>query len=183
MKIPVSGRKKALFIVDVQPAFLNAHNKYVLNNIKALIQKVPYDLYIAASFHAEKGSLWGKQQDWILPKGAQTQIDPSLLKALKRRKVIILEKETKSIFKGDKSLYKLLKQSGIEEVHLVGLDTNDCVLASAYESFDSGFITYAVEECCQSSSSEQLHQSALELLRHQCLTNNSCIEKINFKNI
>jgi len=62
MKIPFSGRKKALCLVDVQPAFLKARNRYVVNNIKLLLRKIPYDLYLVVSFHTEKGSVWERQQ-------------------------------------------------------------------------------------------------------------------------
>lgn len=82
-------------------------------------------------------------------------------------------KDTKSVFKGNASLSKILKKKQIKEVHIVGLDTNDCVLATAYEAFDLGFFTYVIEECTESSSSEKLHKQGLGLLRHLNLTNNS----------
>jgi nicotinamidase-related amidase len=94
-----------------------------------------------------------------------------------------VDKETKSVFKGDKNVASILREKNITEVHIVGLDTNDCVLATAYESFDLGFVTYVIEECCQSSLSEELHKYAIEILRGQNMTNNSVVEKINFQKI
>jgi nicotinamidase-related amidase len=57
MKIPDTKRKRALIVIDVQPAFIRPHNKHIISNIVSLIEKVPYDTYIEAVFYAEKGSL------------------------------------------------------------------------------------------------------------------------------
>ncbi len=184
MKVSLSDRKIALLIVDVQPAFVNSRNKYVVNNIIQLLKKVHYDLYVTALFHAEKGSLWDKQQGWICPRGDKFHTFPGIVRLLNPKKCISIVKTTKSVFKGDKkNLSTILKNKKIEEVHVVGFDTNDCVLASAYEAFDMGFFTYVLEECCESSSSAKLHASALSLLRHQHMTNNSAWKKFRWQNI
>ena len=68
MKIPLSNRKKALIIVDVQPAFIKQRNAYIIPHIVSLLQNVPYDCYVNALFYADKESIWDKQQHWICPK-------------------------------------------------------------------------------------------------------------------
>ena len=184
MKIPIhSTRGKALIIVDIQPAFLNDRNNYIIDNTLKLINSIHYDLYVETVFYTKEGSLWELQQKWSLLKDDKTHTVEQITSALKDQELISIEKETKSVFKGNKPLFDILKQANIEEVHIVGVDSNDCVLASAYEAFDLGFVTYVIEECCQSSSSDELHTSAIELLRHQHMTNNSCIEDIEMKEI
>ena len=179
MKIPFSKRKKALILVDVQPGFLNQRNKYIIQNIKDLINNISYDCYIESIFHAEKGSLWQKQTGWILPKDDTFHTVPELLDAVKDKDVLHVEKETKSVFKGNPDIQTELRKRHIEEVHIVGLDVNDCVLASAYEAFDLGFYTYVIEECSEASDSEDIKNTGFEVLRHVNLTNNSCIEKMD----
>ncbi len=125
--------------------------------------------------------MWDVQQQWTCPKGEKTETVGELSQKLSQLKPIMVEKETKSVFKGNKNIAKILKAGGIQEIHVVGLDTNDCVLSTAYESFDLGFVTYVIEECCQSSSSDALHQSALKVLQGQDMTNNSCSEDIEFE--
>lgn len=179
MKIPNSNRKKALIIVDVQSAFINRRNKYTVNNICKFISSTNYDLYVNAIFHAEKGSIWDKQTDWILPKDKDFHTVEEIDSLLKTKKVIHIEKTTKSVFKGNLDLKKILKDYEIQEVHIVGFDTDDCILATAYESFDYGFFTYVIEECCGSENIRD-HKRALGTLNRMNLTNNSCIGKLDF---
>jgi len=160
------NRKKALIIVDVQKAFVSPRNMHVVKNIEKLLKSTAYDLYVATIFHAEKGSIWDKQQKWTRPKSKDTITLPEIRKQLEGKNVIFIEKETKSVFKGKPDITNYLKRKRIEEIHVVGYQTDDCVLATAYESFDLGFLTYVVENCCQSSSGK-LHKEALSLLRHQ----------------
>jgi nicotinamidase-related amidase len=94
----------------------------------------------------------------------------------KKKYVVNIVKQTKSVFKGETvpkhiSVNRILSNHGIEEVHIVGFDTNDCVLATAYEAFDLGYFTFVIEECVQSSSGDDMHNAGLLLLRNVDLTN------------
>ena len=176
MKIPNSERKKALFLVDIQSAFVNKRNEYVIKNIQNLLEQYPYDVYIVALFHAEKGSLWDKEEQWICPQDKNFFILNEVKELLQSKKVYPVEKQTKSVFKGNRDIVQILKDHSIEEIHLVGFDINDCILASAYEAFDFGYFTYVIEECCESSESEKIFTDACDILREQNMTNNSIVE-------
>lgn len=180
MKIPWSKRNKALLVVDTQSGFITERNKYIIANINKLIEATAYDCFVTAVFHAEKNSLWDKQTNWILPKDQNFKILDELAGLLQEKDCIRLEKEAKSAFKGSINLLTEFNKRGVKEVHIVGLDANDCVLATAYESFDLGYFTYVIEECTESSSSKKIRDAALALLRHVNLTNNSCIENLTF---
>lgn len=182
MRIPQSGRKTALLIIDVQPDFLNKRTRHIVKNIVTLLNEVEYDLYCVALFHAEKGSLWDRQTGWLLKKDKDTHLARTLQKVLPPH-IIHIDKQSKSVFKGNKDLQTILKKNNIKEIHIVGLDTNDCILASAFEAFDLGFFTYVIEECCDANSSAALNKKALSVLRKQKITNNSSVENISFLTI
>ena len=157
-------RKTALIIVDIQPGFITEENNQILPNVENLLRSQKYDAYVEAIFSATKGSLWDKQMNWTFPK----QDTVSEIKALiPKENCLFVEKETKSVFKGNKDVVKFLKENNIEEVHIVGLDTNDCIIATAYEAFDLGFFTYVVESCTASSQSPKLRENAIKILREQ----------------
>ena len=179
MKIPSSGRKKALFVIDVQPVFMRPHVLPILPRIASLIQRVPYDAYIEALFHAEKGSIWDRQQRWSAPNDGRMHTMPEVAHALAPRNPLLVVKETKSLFRGDQNVVEKLHNHKIEEVHIVGVDTNDCIIATAFEAFDLGFFTYVLEECCQSDNSNEAHELGLQILRLQKSTNNSCVEPVH----
>lgn len=102
--------------------------------------------------------------DWTFSKQHTV---PEIKILIPKENYLFVEKETKSVFKGNKDVVKFLKENDIEEVHVVGLDTNDCILATAYESFDLGFFTYVIENCTASSQSSELRESAINILREQ----------------
>jgi nicotinamidase-related amidase len=54
MKIPFTKLKKALLIVDVQDSFINIRNKYIIPNIKKIIENVYYDLIVYSISKNEK---------------------------------------------------------------------------------------------------------------------------------
>ena len=175
MNIPRSNRKRALIVVDVQESFLDERNRYVVRNILDLLRTEQYDTYVVATFHAEAGSLWEKQQGWTCPRGPSTETVPEIAEVLQTHDPIVVEKETRSVFKGNVDLARLLHERNTKEVHVVGTQTNDCVLATVFDAFDLGFLAYAIEECCEAESLE-LHETALALLRAQNMTNNSVMD-------
>lgn len=173
MKLPNSYRKRALIVIDLQPAFIKTHNKHIVKNIRELIKNVSYDAYIEAVFHAERGSLWDTQQGFTVPQDEHMRTVDEVAQALKVHSPLHVVKETRSAFRGNQDLEAYLSEHGIEEVHLVGTETHDCVLATAFDAFAAGYPVYAIEECCESGTPGR-HEVGLVLLRWQSMTNNSC---------
>lgn len=170
IKVPKSSRKRALIIVDIQHGFIKRWDKSFTKNLTSLFATQNYDLYIEATFHAEKNSIWDKQTGWIFPYEPTV---PWVLELLKGKKIIKIIKEKRSVFKGNKNLDVLLKKNSIEELHIVGFDTGSCVYATAQEAFDKGFFTYVIEECTGSSDGLQMHKNAISVLRRLGMTNHS----------
>jgi nicotinamidase-related amidase len=173
VKIPDTHRRRALIVIDLQPAFIKPHNKHIVPAIISLINNVPYDAYVEAVFHAEEGSLWDLQQGFTVPQDEGMRTVDEVMEALRPHDPLHVIKETRSTFKGDQDLVAYFKERGIEEVHLVGTETHDCVLATAYDAFAAGFPVYAIEECIESGTPGR-HEAGLTLLRWQSMTNNSC---------
>ena len=174
MKIPQSNRNKALFVVDVQSAFIDEHSDYIIKNILKLLNAQKYQAYVVATFHAGKGSLWDIQQQWTSPR---EDTDTRLASVLKGFQPMLVEKGTRSVFKSTVDVESLLRAKEVEEVHVVGTQTNDCILATALDAFDRGFIPYVIEECCEAATKE-LQEAGLLLLRRQNMTNNSFVERV-----
>lgn len=97
--------RRALLIVDVEPAFLTPITKHIVRALKY---------------------------------------------ALEGRTVIRVVKSTRSLFGSDALLATKLRCRGIQEVHIAGLETHDCVLATAFDAFDHGFRTFVLADVCAS---------------------------------
>jgi nicotinamidase-related amidase len=180
VKVPATGRTKALIVVDVQSLFMNDDVIKIPGRIASLIDQVPYDYYVETLFHAESGSIWDKQMQWTGPKPNTARIKSvdEISAALADKDAFYVEKTTRSAFIGNTVLRDFLQKRSVTEVHIVGLDTSDCVLATAHDAFDEGFISYVIEECCEVADNRTLHEAALQILRYGKLTNNSCLENV-----
>lgn len=169
IKIPNPERSRALILIDLQRGFVNQENIEVIRSIRSVIQNGKYDCIVEATFKAEVGSLWDKQVGFTF---AEEPTMPEIRELLNADSIRV-EKSSKSAFKGNVDLASLFRGKGIEEVHVVGIDTHDCVLATAEESFDFGFFTYVIEECTASSVGNEFKEKTLDILREVEMTNHS----------
>ena len=158
--------------------FVSKGDATPLANIDRLITTFHYDLYVQVVFRAERDSLWELQTGWSLPNGRGVRPLNEVSNALRGQRVYRIHKQTRSAFHGDPDLLAILETNGIQELHLAGFDLNDCVMASAFDTFDNGFFTYVIEECCGESRGSGLRSQAIEVLRYLNLTNNSVYESI-----
>lgn len=173
MKIPITWRKKALLIIDVQQSFIIPRNEKIIEKINRIILWVEYDIIVATITYNEKWSLWEKQIWWTELFDSKEEVDKSIFTSLKGKNSIILTKLTRSAFKADSSLELILQQNDIEEVHIVWYESNDCVFATALESIDLWFYTFVIEEAVETRTTEANHIHALSILNYLNLTNNS----------
>jgi len=172
MFIPQTWRKKALFIIDVQNRFIIDRNKYIIPNIIKLIQEWNYDVIVYSIQYNNKDSLWYKQI-WWCEQIQETDTIPEILEVLNWKNVIKVKKLTRSIWKCDENLKSILEKQDIKEVHLCWYESNDCVFASALESFDLGYYTFVIEEATETRTTASNHQKAIDLMNYLNLTNNS----------
>lgn len=173
MFIPQTGRKKALFIVDVQEWFIIERNKYIIPRILELIKTGDYDSIVYSVQYNQKESLWYKQIGWC-EEIVETDTIFEIQEVLKKYKnVYKVNKLSRSIFKCDENIHEILKKHQIKEIHICGYESNDCVFASAQESFDLWYFTFVIEEATETRTTAINHTYAIALLKYLNLTNNS----------
>lgn len=154
--------KSVLIIIDVQNYFVNELTKLIPENIVKHINKADYDYIIFTKFINKEGSNFFKLLNWKkMLSGHETEIHNSLIKFANKNNVFT--KNGYSIFKA-KGLNNFLKKNKVDALFLCGIDTEACVLASAFEAFDLGFDVKIIKELCSSHSSRSLHNSALKII-------------------
>lgn len=156
--------KTALLIVDVQNFFINKWTQHIPKNIIGLIKKENFPLIAFSQFINTPNSQFVKQLNFTgccLP--PYTDIVNDLKPWVKKDNVFI--KNTFSVFTNS-GFEKYLKKKKIEELTIVGLDAEYCVLADCFNAFDRGYKIKVVADCCASSTSgPELHEAALEIIR------------------
>lgn len=73
----------------------------------------------------------------------------------------------------DIDIHQLLQEKAIEEIHIVGTESNDCVMATALESMDLGYFTFVIEEAVETGHTALNQERALGILNYLNITNNS----------
>ncbi|HSR12159.1 MAG TPA: cysteine hydrolase [Thermodesulfobacteriota bacterium] len=76
----------------------------------------------------------------------------------------IVVKQRYSPFLGT-DLEIVLRTLGIKTVVLVGVNTNNCVLCTAFEAFNRDFAVILLEDCCASMNGPKFHDTAVEQIR------------------
>lgn len=154
--------KKAIIIIDVQNYFVNEQTKFIPEKIVKHINKADYDHVVFTKFINKEGSNFFKLLNWKkMLSGKETEIHNSLIKFVNKNNVFV--KNNYSVFKA-RGLNDFLKKNKVGKLFLCGIDTEACVLASAFEAFDLGFDVKIIKELCSSHSGKSLHNSALRII-------------------
>ena len=154
--------KKALIVIDVQNCFAVEKAADLPSKIAKHIQNISYDHVLFTVFRNESSSNFHKILNW---KGAMNRpgidIHPELASFLNGQNTF--EKTTYSALKS-KTLLDFLKKENITDLFLCGINTDACVLATAFEAFDFGFTFTILEELCSISSFKEEYENAAEVI-------------------
>ena len=157
--------KKALLVIDVQNYFMNSLTKYLPQKILRYIEqnRANFDLIIFTNFvNTPKSSVYrflGWKKSITSP---EIDIVPELQPALKYGTLI--SKGVLSALKVPK-VKTLLKKNKIKKLYLSGIDTDCCVLATAYYAFDQGYRVYLFKNLSMSHASKNLHEAAVSMFK------------------
>jgi nicotinamidase-related amidase len=145
--------KKALFVIDVQSYFLERSPKDLPARIADYIRSSNYDFVVFTVFRNTDGSNWERSLDWH-----KSKTDEEVKLAVEFKDLATpkntFEKHTHSALK-DGKLLNILKNKDIEEMHLCGIGTDACILATAYDAFDQGFKVKILFDFCYSRAGLQ----------------------------
>ncbi len=101
-----------------------------------------------------------KKKYLVTPKGSK---EAEILEPLKPAgDEIVLNKFTSGAFNST-PLDKILQNLGIENLVVVGVNTNQCVETTVRDAGDRGYNVVLVDDCCAGSSGAQ-HAFAMEIL-------------------
>lgn len=155
---------KALIVIDVQKFFLNKETKPVVKTIQEYLKNNSNQysaIYFTIFKNDQNSSLW-QISEW---QGCTGLPDTDICDEL--QEFVSGNLFYKNFLSANKvpEIKQGIKEKNIDQVDLCGFDTDCCVLATAYDLFDSGIKPVILEKLTWSTSEEKLHQSALQMIK------------------
>jgi len=150
-----------LLVVDVQRGFVNPFTEHVPPRVRELIGRGEHDPVLFTRFVNEPGGPYRRFLGWHeCAEPPETDLAPELDGLADPQRVY-----TKPGYTGiSEELTSRLRELGPEEVTIVGIDTDMCVLKVAMDIFDLGIRPIVLVDCCASTAGLQAHLAGLAVL-------------------
>lgn len=155
--------KNVLVVIDLQEGFINDKTVKVANNIRDLLDSGKYYAVIATKFTNMQGSSFDSFLGW---RGMLEEKEKELLPFVEEYADCVISKCSYSCVNTN-FIQSLVSFCGSlpEEVTLVGVDTDACVLATAIDLFEMGIKPIIIEDCVGSSGGEECHEAGMLILK------------------
>ncbi|MBE5805958.1 MAG: cysteine hydrolase [Clostridiales bacterium] len=159
--------KKLLLVIDLQNDFINDNSRYVVEEIKKLVDSKKYDNIIFTKFINDYESNWYKKLNY---KGCLTQEGQDI--PINTYKHLVIEKKIYSSLNDE--LIEYINKNRIEEIHICGIDTECCVLKTALDLFEKNYNIKVLKEYCACTNGKEKHDNAINILT-RCIGKSSII--------
>lgn len=151
--------KTALLVVDVQNFYLHDAPDELPGEIAEHIDNSTYDYIAFTVFKNNPKSNFVKSLKWRkCDTKSDIQLPPEIRPYATKNNVFI--KSTYSGFHGTK-LHTFLQNNKIEKVVICGVDTDACVLATAFSAFDHGYLIDVNTELTHSGKDLEFEAQAI----------------------
>ena len=150
-----------LLIVDVQSGFINEFTHHVPQRVVRLIQQGDYAPILFTRFINVEDGPYSRFLDWHgCDREPETNLVPDLEPFAKPDFIF-----SKAGLCGlPDQLTDYLRQQQVEQIFVVGIDTDMCVLKIAMDLFDVGIEPTVLTDCCASTAGLQAHLAGLAVL-------------------
>ena len=148
-----------LLIIDVQKAFITTDTFHIQSRIEAAQSE--YTHIIISKFYNLPDSPYRKVLHYTECSGGSRE---SELAFIPRFDATIYEKNKYSAL--TLTLRQFLFEHGFKNIDICGISTEACVMSTAIDLFESGYTPCVRSTLCASTVGENIHLSALDILRH-----------------
>lgn len=152
--------KDCLVIIDVQKGFLTPETNHIPNKIKELLKNRKFDFIVSTKFINTTNTAHYKYLNWNEMMDNESQeLDP-YIESISYR---VFEKSINSCF--TEEFNKFIKKNDIDKLVFVGIDTDCCVLKSAFDCFDKLIPFEVLTDCCASTGGLKFHKYACDIMK------------------
>lgn len=148
-----------LLIVDMQEGFINEYTQNTKNNINKLLSTVTFDTIISSKFVNTKDSPCVIIANWCdMFEKPDTNLIPKV--AIYSDEVIV--KDVYSMV--TRQLLHHIKNHGYDNVFVVGVNTDCCVLKTVLDLFEYNIRPIILADYCGSTMGYKIHDNSIEIL-------------------
>lgn len=159
--------RSVLLVIDVQNGFVNDHSRHVVPVVRDLAAQwlTSGGHVLFTRYHNYEDSPYEQLIGWKgLRNTPETDLTPELQPYATAPTARVLDKHTYTALTDEGR--KLL--TGYSDLYLCGIATDGCVLKTALDAFDGGYIPWVIEDACASNSTRhpaaEVHRTALGLM-------------------
>lgn len=132
----------------------------MLVGIERLVRDTKFYYIVATRFVNTKDSPHYKFIGWDGMMGAKSQELAPLVKDLADR---VFDRSINSCF--TEEFKEFLMEEGIEKLYFVGMDTDCCIMKSAFDAFDMKIPFQVLTSACASRGGESMHSAAWRIIQ------------------
>jgi nicotinamidase-related amidase len=152
---------RPLLVVDVQNGFINDFTDHIPARIARLIETRTFEPVLFTRFVNEPGSPYQRLLEWHdSAEPPETDLVPELERFASPGNVYV----KRGLTGMPQELADRLARDGVEEINVIGIDTDMCVLKIAMDLFDAGIEPIVLVDCCASTAGLQAHLAGLAIL-------------------
>lgn len=148
-----------LLVIDVQNGFVSDRTKHILPKLSNLFEEFKNDCILATKFINLEKSPFGAFLHW---ERLKSKPETDLIDFVQDNATQIFVKHAYSSCTPE--LMQYLKENDIQEVYVVGIDTDCCVLKTAIDLFECNIRPIVLADCCASNGGEESHRAAITVL-------------------
>lgn len=148
-----------LLIIDLQKSFINNNTVGIIKKIENLLIEKKYDNVIFTKFINTYDSIWYNKLNYS---GCLTLDEQSIVIDIDSKDKVI-DKTIYSAFNDE--LKKYIIENNIDKIYLCGIDTECCVLKTAFDLFENGYDVYVLKDYCACTVGIERHNNAIEILK------------------
>lgn len=152
--------KECLVIIDVQKGFLTEDTAFVPEKIRDLINKRKFDKVVATRFINSKESPHYIFTQWDKMMDAESQSLDHFVAQLAEK---VFDKNINTCFTDE--FLKYVEKEHFDKLCFVGIDTDCCVMKSAFDSFDRKIPFEVLTEYCASTGGKAMHDAACQIMK------------------
>ncbi len=154
----VTQSKTCLLVVDVQKGFISDYTRKCLAPLYKLLDSKTFDVVIATRFYNPEDSLFRNQLGWFKFTNKE---DIDLDEKVEKAADLVIDKGT---YSAGKPLIDAIERYHVDEVMVVGIDTDVCVAVNAALLFDHGIPVSIDLKACASNGGPEADKSAGRML-------------------